>query len=433
MKMDITCFDCRKKFSSADQIFRCPECRGSLDIIIDYKKIKKSISLKKLKERDFDHRRYKEFYPVKNLPSIGEGGTPLIRSKNIEKKYKLKFNLFFKNETVNPTGSFKDRGSSVEVGRAIDLGKGRAVCASTGNMGASAAAYCAISNIGCDIFTPKDAAGVKVEQIIAYGANVFKVRGTFTEAEKMSEAAFEKYGVYLLGDYLYRREGTKSVGFEIMEQMDFKTDKLHIISPVGNGILISSLYKSGKEFREIGFVKKLPKISGIQASGCSPVVDAFDSGRKIMDSDKTACMRKHGNQIPINGSCFINREKIVPEEEPKTIAGAMKCGNPLDGSMALDAIRKTEGWADTVTDGEILEMRRVLAREEGIFAEPAGAASLAGIIKRKKWFNEDDDVICLVTGNGLKTPYTGINKTREETIHNDKYLQKIFNHPLVGR
>ena len=395
------CSDCKKRFFLAEQVFRCTKCGGSVEIIFDYNKLKKEVSIRKLKSRDFDHLRYKEFYPVKRLVTTGEGGTPLIRSKNIEKKFNLPFRLWFKNEAVNTTGSFKDRGSSVEVAKALDLRKKRAVCASTGNMGASVAAYCAVANIGCDIFTPKDAAGVKIEQILAYGANVFKIDGDYTKAEKMSELAFRNYGVYLLGDYAHRREGTKSVGFEIFEQMDLDMKDSYVVCPVGNAILLSAIWKAALEFKKVGFMKHVPKIIGFQAENCSPIAKAFDGDGKIK-----------------------------PLRNPETIAGAIECGCPLDGNRALKALKESGGWADAVSDGEILEARRTLSREEGIFPEPAGAAALAGILKRKEFFEPDTDVICIVTGNGLKTPYTGINEHPAKIEYNKKVLERIFEKPL---
>ncbi len=268
-------------------------------------------------------------------------------------------------------------------------------------MGASVAAYCAVANIGCDIFTPKDAAGVKIEQILAYGANVFKIDGDYTKAEKLSEAAFRNYGVYLLGDYAHRREGTKSVGFEIYEQMDFDMKDASIVCPVGNAILMSAVWKAAKEFKEIGFMKNLPHMVAIQAKGCAPLVKAFD-----------------------------NNEKIRPLEKPKTIAGAIECGAPLDGNRGLLALKESKGWTDSVSDGNILEARRILAKEEGIFPEPAGAVALAGILKRKNFFEKTTDVICIVTGNGLKTPYTGIKQHSKELEYKQEVLQRIFEKPL---
>ncbi|NOX71918.1 MAG: threonine synthase [Candidatus Micrarchaeota archaeon] len=411
------CSDCGKRFSLDKQVFRCPECGGSVEIIFDYDNLKKEISKEKFAKRDFDHLRYYEFYPIEfsfhksgnvnlikeNMLTLGEGGTPLLRSKNIEKKFKLPFKLFFKNETVNPTGSFKDRGSAVEVAKAKELGKERAVCASTGNMGASVAAYSAVANIACDIFTPRDAPNIKIEQIMAYGANVFRIDGDYTKAEKMSEIAFEKYGAYLLGDYAYRREGTKSVGFEIIEQLDYEMGNVSIVCPVGNGLLLSAVWKAAKEFKEVGLLEKLPSMVGMQAEGCRPVVDAYDNGLDTFE----------------------------PVADPKTVAGAIECGNPLDGNRALKAIKDSEGWADFVSDGEILKARKLLASEEGIFPEPAGAAALAGILKRKGFFEEGSTVVCLVTGNGLKTPHTGINTSPQELKYNDAYLKKLFERPLT--
>ncbi|MFH1978199.1 MAG: threonine synthase [Candidatus Aenigmatarchaeota archaeon] len=369
----LLCSKCDTKYKLKELVFRCRECGGSLEVIYDYTKLKKIISLKILQKRPFNHARYKEFFPVKNLVSIQEGGTPLIRSHNIEKEFGLKFELYFKNEAVNPTGSFKDRGSTVELAKAIEFGKKHVACASTGNMGASVAAYSGIARKKCRVIVPKDAAHVKIEQILGYGADVYQINGDYNDAADLVEYAFRKHGAYLLGDYLYRREGTKSVGFELAEQINAD----YVVCPVGNGTLISAVWKAYKEFKELGFIESTPKIVAIQAEKCNPVTKAFRSGEAI---------------IPVSG---------------KTIAVAMECGNPLDGDRALKAVHESTGYADHVSDKEILNSRNTLAKTEGLFAEPAGAASLAGILAGKTKIKRGSKVVCLVTGHGLKTPKTG--------------------------
>ena len=351
-----------------------------MEVAFDYKKMKRNVTIEKLLSRPFSHARYVEFYPVKNIISIQEGGTPLIRSKNIEKMLNLDFELYFKFEGLNPTGSFKDRGSSVEVAKAVEFGAKKVVCASTGNMGASVSAYSGVANLKCLIFTPEDAKPIKLKQILGYGAKLFMVKGDYSEAAKLVEEACAKYGLYLLGDYLYRREGTKSVGFEIFDQLNFDSKNLYIVSPVGNGTLISSVWKASKEFFELGFIRKKPKLIGIQAEGCNPVVKAFKRDRKIK-----------------------------PVENPRTIATAIECGNPLDGDRALKAIVESKGFAESVSDGKILEARELLAKKEGIFTEPAGAVSLAGLMKVKDNLPSKCKVVCLATGHGLKTPKTDIH------------------------
>lgn len=370
----IFCSTCGRTYKPNKLIFRCERCNGSLEVILDYNKIRKTLTRGKLQSRSFNHSRYKELYPVKNLLSIQEGGTPLVRSRNLEKELGIKGELYFKYEAQNPTGSFKDRGSSVEIAKAMEFHARRAVCASTGNMGASLSAYSAIASLDCHIYTPTDAAPLKIEQILAYGAKLHRVKGGYTKASRIVEKE-AKQGSYLLGDYLYRREGTKSVGYEILEQA--KPD--FVFTPVGNGTLISSTWKAFREFKTLGFTKYLPRIVGIQAQGCSPLVRAFK-----------------------------NNAQIIPVKNPKTIAVAIECGAPLDGERALKAVKESKGLAESVSDKEILKARILLAKREGLFAEPAGAVSLAGLIKHKEKIPKGSKIVCVITGHGLKVPITKV-------------------------
>lgn len=371
----IFCPGCEATFPAERPVFLCEACRGPLEVVFHYDRLKKSLSRKKLSERDFDQARYLELYPVKKIVSLGEGGTPLLRSRNLEKEFDLSFELFFKCEYQNPTGSFKDRGSSVEIARAKESGAKSVVCASTGNMGASVAAYSSAAGLECSVYIPSGAVATKVQQILAYGTKVFQVAGDYTKAAETVEHLHESKGSYLLGDYLFRREGTKSVGFEIAEQV--KSPHM-VICPVGNGTLISAAWKGFTEFGAIGLMKKMPRMVGVQASGCSPVVRAFEKGADVRPA------------------------------KPRTIAAAIACGDPLDGELALRAMRESDGFATKVTDSEILKARDILARMEGLFSEPAGAAALAGLLKFSRDVPEGSRVVCLVTGHGLKTPQTKI-------------------------
>jgi len=294
----------------------------------------------------------------------------LIKSRNIGKG--LKFDLYFKYEAVNPTGSFKDRGSSVEVAKALEFGTRSTVCASTGNMGASVSAYSAIAKLGCSIYVPRGAVKIKLQQIKAYGAKIFHVNGDYTKAERRVEE-LNKTGNYLLGDYLHRREGTKSVGYEIAEQINAD----YIFSPIGNGTLISAVWKGLREFKELRLLKRIPKLVGVQANGCNPVFNAFK-----------------------------NKTEMKPIKNPHTIAVAIECGNPLDGKRALLSLEQSKGFVEQVSDKEILKARELLAKKEGLFAEPAGAVSLAGLLKSR--IPRGSKVVCIVTGHGLKTPYTKV-------------------------
>jgi len=423
----IECSECGKKYRLNDIIFRCKACFGSLDMVYDYSSLKSELSPRVFSSRPFNHARYAELYPVKQLLSLQEGGTPIVRGRNIERKQKLRFELWFKCESQNPTGSFKDRGSSVEVSKALEIIKRRSnpfkgvACASTGNMGASVAAYSALSGLKCTILTPKDAARTKVEQILAYGAKVYMIRGDYTKAAKMVEEAYKKHNIYLLGDYLYRREGTKSVGFEIADQMGLlDTENAYmriarairrqqqvsgfcdyVFCPIGNGTLISATWKAFRELKKIGMIRELPRMAGVQARGCNPVKKAFDRSHKI----KNSWVR------PMKG---------------RTIATAIECGAPLDGMRALAAVKESNGFVNDVTDSQMLGARDMLAKEEGIFAEPAGAVSLAGLLKAKRDIPKSSVVVCVVTGHGLKAPKTRVKGRARKISASYRSLGKIF-------
>ncbi len=391
----ISCL-CGKSYPVNKIIFKCV-CGKNLEIIFDYEKLKKSIDKETIKSRPFKQLRYKEFYPVQSPVSLQEGGTPLLRSKNIERELGLKFELYFKNETINPTGSFKDRGSSVEVAKAKEFGFEKALCATTGNMGASVSAYSAIANLQCNIFMPKDAKKAKIEQILSYGAKVYHFKKEYTEVAEAAEYVAKNFGVFLLGDYLYRREGTKSIGFELAEQIQAD----YVFVPIGNGVLLSGTWKGLKEFRQLGFAKSLPKMAGVQAHGSSTITYDIFKRKPIKNSIKGI---KH----------------------PHTLADAIEVGFPLDGERALEALIESKGFEEIVSDREILHAKELLAKREGLYAEPAGAAALAGLLKSKHRIEKGSKVVCLVTGHGLKAPLIGNKRKPIEAKLGEKLLNKIF-------
>ena len=331
-----------------------------LEIVYDYAKLKKKVNWKVLRTRKFDHWRYKEFYPtLKQYVSLGEGGTPLVASKGHG-------NLLFKLESLNPTGSFKDRGSTVEISHALECGAKKIFCASTGNMGASVSAYCARAGLPCEIVVPGYAPREKLIQIGQHGATVTKIKGNYAAAVALANKKCTKKGSFLVGDYAFRGEGEKSIGFEIADEVVAD----YIVAPIGNGTMLSGVWKALVEMKKVGLISKLPKLIGVQAKGCAPVVTAFRSKKKI-----TA----------------VN---------PKTIATAIACGNPLDGERVLHALWDSGGDVLSVSDKEILSARKHLATTEGIDAEPSGAVAYAGY--RKLRIPRFKKVVVLVTGHGLK-------------------------------
>ena len=367
----LQCVKCHEKYDKKEARYRC-HCGQSLEVIYNFNEIKNSISWEKLRQRPFRHWRYREFFPLikeENSVSLKEGGTPLLKSRNISKELGFE-KLFFKCESENPTGSFKDRGTTVEISKALEFGSKEIVCASTGNMGASISAYAAAANLKAHIILPKETSDIKIAQIISHGARIHRIDGDYNQAEKKAFKLYKKRGWFLMGDYPYRGEGEKSVGYEIADEVEAD----YIIAPVGNGTLIHGIWKGLKEFKNVKLIKKLPKLIGIQSSGCNTVVKAFKN----------------------------NSDSIRPVK-PKTIANAIACGNPLDGLEALQVLRESKGMAETVTDREILRAKDRLAKKEGLFAEPAGAVSLAGLIKFKNRLEKDARIVLIVSGNGLKT------------------------------
>lgn len=370
------CIKCNEKYPKTEIRYWC-DCGESLEVIFNYNEIKNTISWSSLRKRPFRHWRYREFFPLvktANSVSLMEGGTPLLKSRNISRELGFK-NLFLKCESENPTGSFKDRGTTVEISKALEFGSKEIVCASTGNTGASVSAYAAAANIKAHIILPSDTPEIKIAQIKSHGAIIHKVNGDYNKAEAEAYRLFRERGWYLMGDYLYRGEGEKSIGFEIADEMDAD----YIISPVGNGTLIHGIWKGLKELKTVKLIKKLPALIGIQATGCNTVTKAFKKG-----SD------------------------VIKPVKPKTIAEAIACGNPLDGLKALQALRKSNGIAEAVTDREILRAKDLLAKKEGIFTEPAGASPLAGLIKLKDQLDKDARIVLIISGNGLKTATLGL-------------------------
>lgn len=366
LAQSIRCVKCKKVYPPQTIIFECGACRGPLDVVYDYVKIRRKIITDDFKRSYVSHWKYWPFYPVANLASIvtlHEGGTPLLPSKNMH-------GFFFKNEGVNPTGSFKDRGTTVEVTKAKEFKVAEVSCASTGNMGASVAAYCARAGIRSTIFLPDFASKTKKQQISAFDSRIVSVQGTYEDAVMRTKQLREKKHIYLMGDYAYRGEGEKSVGFEIIDQLNWNIPD-YIVMPVGNATLFSAVYKALYELREVGLIKKIPRLVGVQAKGCNPLVVAYHEG--LTD--------------------------IAPLKRPKTIASAINCGNPVDAIKALHALRHSHGIMCDVTDKEMLTARKDITKE-GLWVEPSAAASFAGAKK----LGLTGDVVCVLTGHGLKDP-----------------------------
>ncbi|MDP3035990.1 MAG: threonine synthase, partial [Methanobacteriaceae archaeon] len=328
--------------------------------------------------------KYKEFMPVDEtkIVSLDEGGTPFIKCNKLGKE--LGIDLYVKVEGSNPTGSFKDRGMSVGITKSMELGVSTVGCASTGNTSASLAAYAARAGKRCVVLLPagKVALG-KLAQAMFHGAEVLSIQGNFDEALEAVTALALKGQLYLLNSVNpYRLEGQKSIGFEIVDDLGWQSPD-RIILPVGNAGNISAIWKGISEFHEAGFIEDRPMMTGIQAEGACPIVNAYQKGKT----------------------------EIEAIENPETVATAIRIGAPVSSLKALRAIYDSNGHAETVSDEEILSAQKLLAQKEGIGVEPASAASIAGLMKLvdQGVVDKGEQVVCIVTGHLLKDPNIAIN------------------------
>jgi threonine synthase len=378
----LVCISCGADYAPDAILYRCARCGHLLAVTYDLDSL--HIDRAAWNARPLTLWRYRELLPVSGDPvTLQEGGTPLYHLTRLGEELGLP-RLYAKHEGMNPSGSFKDRGMTVGVSMALQLGMTSVACASTGNTSASLAAYAAKAGIPAVVLLPagKVALG-KVAQALMHGAKVIAVRDNFDKALEMVQELCESHGIYLLNSINpFRLEGQKTIGFEVIDQLGDVPDRM--VLPVGNAGNISAVHKGLGEFIDLGFIDRLPMMTGIQAEGSRPVVDAVEKG------------------------LF----ELVPAEHPETVATAIRIGAPVNAEKALTAIRATGGTAASVTDEEILAMQRDLARKEGIGVEPASAASVAGVRKlvESGVIDRDETIVCVVTGHLLKDPETVIRQ-----------------------
>ena len=307
--------------------------------------------------------------------------TPLIPAPRLAEATDPSLRIFLKCEGFNPTGSFKDRGMTMAISKAVESGSRAVICASTGNTSASAAAYAARAGIRAFVMVPKGAVAIgKLSQAAIHGAAVLVMDGNFDQALSIVTQIAERHPVTLVNSLNpFRLEGQKTGAFEVVDQLGRAPD-YHLI-PVGNAGNISAYWRGYHEYHRAGIAKELPKMVGFQAAGAAPIYE----------------------------------NRVV--EEPRTVATAIKIGNPASWGPALEAVKDSRGWIDIVTDEEILRAYRMLAREEGIFMEPASAATVAGLIKSVKAgrFEPGSTLVLTLTGHGLKDPETALESASRPT------------------
>jgi len=397
----LKCARCGREHPPETRICMCPsKDDGRLDIYYDYTTLTEKVTKKTLAGRLPGVWKYRELLPIQDKRSIvtlGEGGTPLIKAVSLAKKIGLK-NLFLKDETRNPTGSFKDRSMTVGASKALEFDARVVAIASSGNAAASLAAYSAKAGLKCYAFVLESAPIAKIAQIRLYGAEVVMVK----EVEKgvdptvqMLRMVVERYGWYPCPSFgpfnPYQVEGSKTLSFEITEQLNWNTPDWVVI-PVGSACLFTGVWKGFRDYCNLGLIDTIPKLAAVQATGCAPLVRAFRQGKDSFE--------------------------IEPWEHPDTVAGGLADVYPWDGDAALSALKDTGGSAEAVSDQAILEAQKLLASTEGIFAEPSGVASLAGLIGLvdEGVVDADERVVVLITGSGLKDPQVVVRRFKEVPI-----------------
>ena len=380
----LQCINCGRDHKLTEVKYTCASCGGNLQVIYDYNLIKKRLNYEVLKDNhDRTLWRYMDILPLsgfKMIPPVQVGWTPLYKAERLGAGVGVP-NLYIKDDGRNPSASFKDRASAVVIARARELKEKVITTASTGNAASSLACLTGSLDMKAVIFVPETAPAPKVAQLLVFGAVVIMVKGTYDDAFDLCLKASTEYGWYnrSTGVNPFTREGKKTCAFEICEQMKWETPDKVFVS-VGDGNIISGMWKGFVEFHQLGIIEKLPQLIAVQAEKSDAVKRAFESGGDIQ---------------PVSG---------------ETIADSISVSMPRDGMAAVMAIRDSHGFAVSVTDAEILAAIPEIARGSNVFAEPAAAATYAGLKKAAKEgkVKENESVVLLISGNGLKDVQSAI-------------------------
>ncbi|MFW6284826.1 MAG: threonine synthase [Bacillota bacterium] len=378
------CTLCGHTLPKDTKALTCPKCgeKGILDIHYDYERLRPLLT--KAWFQNNEDRSMWRYLPLMSVKAseatkrtLNVGFTPLYRSNRLEEALGLKA-LYFKDENVNPTGSLKDRASAVAIMKAIEEGRDTVACSSTGNAASSLAGNAARMGLRSVIFVPQRAPKGKLTQIMAYGATLIRVKGDYKAAYALSKKAIDHYGFYNRNAAInpHMVEGKKTVALEIAEQLDFKPTDWVVVS-VGDGCTIGGVYNGLKDLYELNLIDRIPKILGVQSKGCAPFYDAWKENRKTLE-----------------------------EASEDTLADSIAVGIPRNPTKGLRAVVASKGAFITVSDDAILQAIKTLGSEEGLFCEPAAAASYAGLDKAMKQsvIHPDETASVILTGNGLKDP-----------------------------
>ena len=375
----LRCRECGHPYP-AEALHFCEWCFGPLEVVYDYEAIRSVVSAERIAAGPLSIWRYADLLPAsaEGAVDLGAGFTPLVRADRLAAELGIG-ELWIKNDTVNPTGSFKDRVVSVALTKAQELGFKVAAAASTGNLANSVAAHAAHAGMESVVFIPADLEAGKVVATAVFGGKLVAIDGNYDDVNRLcAEIAGERpsWAFVNVNVRTYYAEGSKTLAFEIAEQLGWQAPD-HVVVPVASGSQLTKVAKGFKELELVGLIEPSPvRISGAQAAGCSPIAAAFDAGWDA-----------------------------VKPVKPDTIAKSLAIGNPADGPYALDAVRASGGAFGSVTDEEIVEGIRLLARTEGIFAETAGGVTIATLaqLAASGVVRPDERVVAIVSGNGLKT------------------------------
>jgi threonine synthase len=375
----LKCRECGREYP-IEPIYVCEFCFGPLEVAYDYESIAKALNIHEIGKRDKNLWRYRELLPIDGGPQVGlhSGFTPLLKADNLAKVLGVDV-LYIKDDTVvHPTLSFKDRVVSVALTKAREFGFDTVACASTGNLAHSVSAHGAKGGFTRFIFIPATLEASKIVASLVYEPNLIAVDGNYDDVNRLCSEVANKYRWAFVNINIrpFYAEGSKTLGFEIIEQLGWKAPD-NVVVPCASGSLLTKVWKSFKEFKQINILKDLnTKVFAAQATGCSPITTAVKN-----DTD------------------------VIRPVKPDTVAKSLAIGNPADGYYATQVVKETGGYAEDVSDQEIIDAIKLLARTEGVFAETAGGVTLAcakKLIETGKIRRDESTVIC-ITGNGLKT------------------------------
>jgi threonine synthase len=392
----LKCRECGREYPK-EPVNICEFCFGPLEVVYEYEEIKKVLSREVIVSRPPNMWRYAELLPLDSAPTVGldVGFTPLVRADNLARALGVT-ELYLKNDAVShPSLSFKDRVVAVAVSKAKEFGFDTVACASTGNLANAVAACASSAGLESYVFIPSDLEQGKIIGTQVYGTNLVGVQGSYDDVNRLCTEIADKHPWAFVNINIrpFYAEGSKSFGYEIMEQLGWRAPK-HIVVPMAGGSLITKLSKAFKEFQELGLIDKCEtSFYGAQADGCSPIVTAVK-----------------------------NETDLFRPVKPKTIAKSLAIGNPADGFYAIQTMNKSGGWGEEVTDQEIVDSIKLLAETEGIFTETAGGVTV-GVTKKlieQGRIPKDESIVVSITGNGLKTQEALFGHLKEHQVIDSK-------------